>query len=91
VALWLTPLQGNAANRLAVALTLLSSQEALTDAVDDNYREVLGRQPAVLERQIWLNALSKNGGTPTQLTAAFLASDEFLAQILEACQSIQSE
>jgi autotransporter-associated beta strand protein/adhesin HecA-like repeat protein len=86
VAIWLTPLQLNAANRPAVALALLTSQEALLDAIDDNYREILRRTAGAQERQLWLNFLLSNRGTPADLTAAFLASDEFLAQAIKACQ-----
>jgi hypothetical protein len=82
VAFWLLPLQANPANRAVVALDVLSSPESLLDAIDDNYREVLGRAAAPGERQLWLDTLLRGGSSPPALTSAFLASDEFFARIV---------
>jgi hypothetical protein len=80
-------LQSNPANRAAVAFSVLSSREALLTAIDDNYREVLGRAAAAREQQLWLDTLLNGGISPAALTSAFFGSDEFLAQaVAKACQ-----
>ena len=79
LAYWTSVLQQGLETRAQVAVSFLSSTEALTQAIDFYYTDLLGRFPTPAEFQGFLTALQTGLFTPTATTTVFLASDEFFA------------
>jgi autotransporter-associated beta strand protein len=77
LAYWVSVLQQGLQTRAQVALSFLSSTEALTQAVNFYYTDLLGRSPTPAELLGFLTALQTGQFTPTAVTTVFLASDEF--------------
>ena len=82
LAFWQGELQQGAASRTQVALSFLSSTEALTQAIDFYYTNLLGRPADPAGLQGYLTALQNGQFTPSEITILFLASDEFLAHAI---------
>jgi autotransporter-associated beta strand protein len=86
IAAWLPVLQqGGVSSRAGAAFQLLRMPEGVGLAVDDNYREILGRQESALERQAWIDAVFRNAVSPIDLTAVFAGSSEFFIKAAQKC------
>jgi autotransporter-associated beta strand protein len=82
LAFWQGVLQQGIENRTQVAFSFLSSTEALTQAIDFYYTNLLGRPPDPAGLQGFLAALQTGRFTPPEITTVFLASDEFFARAI---------
>jgi autotransporter-associated beta strand protein len=82
LAFWQSVLQQGIENRTQVAFSFLSSTEALTQAIDFYYTNLLGRPPEPAGLQGFLATLQTGQFTPPEITTVFLASDEFLARAI---------
>jgi hypothetical protein len=77
---WVNVLQQNLATRTQVALSFLSSTEALLDAVNFYYNRLLDRPAQASEQQAYLAALQSGQFTPIAITTVFLSSEEFFVR-----------
>jgi autotransporter-associated beta strand protein len=82
LAFWQSELQQGAETRTQVVLSFLSSTEALTQAIDFYYTNLLGRPADPASLQGYLAALQNGQFRPAEITTLFLASDEFLARAI---------
>jgi autotransporter-associated beta strand protein len=71
-----------AASRTRLVFILLSSDESLVDAINENYQTFLDRVPSAAEVQPWLAALRTGNLTSTQFSVLFLISQEYLVRAL---------
>jgi hypothetical protein len=83
---WSQVLANGARSRADLAYYFLTSGEAYVDAIDEYYRNFLGRNPSLQEEQGYLASVLSGQATPASLTAIFLGSPEFLShQLAVAC------
>jgi hypothetical protein len=77
---WLQLLQLGVEGRAQVALSFLNSPEAYLNDVNYDYTTFLKRSPDAAGQQTALAALESGTVAPTELSALFLASDEYFAK-----------
>jgi uncharacterized delta-60 repeat protein len=81
VAFWEQLLQQGIASRPALANFFLSSDEALRDALDQDYEEFLGRAPDPVGQRAFMTAIESDQATPRLIIADVLGSDEYFARV----------
>ncbi|HLN27115.1 MAG TPA: SdrD B-like domain-containing protein [Gemmataceae bacterium] len=82
---WVQLLQ-NGTSRDSVAVAFLTSGEAYTRMLNDDYEMYLHRNPDSIGEQGWLALLESGNVTPRQVGEGFLASNEYYADAVAASQ-----